>query len=66
MAVRKDVGAFLDDGLGRDAVGLVVGVLDAAAAFGFGHGFGHAVGDLVRVEDGFAVDVSGGSADGLD
>ena len=61
-----DVADVLDDGLGGDAVGLVVGVLDGAAAGGLVYGHLHGVGDRVGVHDDGAVLVTGGAADGLD
>ena len=56
----------LDDGLGHNAVLLIIGVLDGAAAFRLVDGRPHGGRDLVGVHDDEAVCVSGRPADGLD
>ena len=61
-----DIGHLLPDGLRGDAVGFVEGDLLGAAALGLGDGPVHGAGGLVGVENGPAVDVAGGAADGLD
>lgn len=54
------------DGLGGDVVGFIMSELFLAAAGGFLHGGGHGGGDAVGVKDYMAVDVTGGTTDGLD
>ena len=61
-----DVGYGFADGLGFDALGAIMGDLFFPAAFGFVDGGLHGAGDGIGVEDGFAVGVAGGAADGLD
>ena len=56
----------VDDGLRRDAVLLVVGSLDGAAAIGFADGLFHGVSHAVGVEDGAALNMARGAAHGLD
>ena len=56
----------LAGGGGGDAVLDVVGVLNGAAALGFGDCLGHRIGEVVGVEEGLALDVAGGAADRLD
>ncbi len=51
---------------GRDAVGGVVGLLLLAPAVGLVDRRLHAVGHVVGIEDGAAVDIARGAADGLD
>src|SRR5690606_15552010 len=64
--VGEDVVDRLADGLGLDAVLLVVGDLQLAAALRLADGPAHRVGDRVGVHDDLAVDVPGRPADGLD
>ena len=61
-----DIGNALDDAPGGDAMGLVMGHLFLATARGFPHGALHGAGDLVGIENGLAMQVAGGPADGLD
>src|SRR3954453_24208682 len=61
-----DVGDALGDRGRRDAVLLVVGELDLAAAVGLRERLAHRVGLLVGVHDDLALDVAGGAADRLD
>ena len=49
-----------------DAVPLVVGVLDGAAALGFRDGLGHGIGEVVGIEKRHPLHVAGCTADGLD
>ena len=57
---------LVDDGLRGDAVLLVVGGLNGAAAIGFVDGLAHGVGHSVGVEDGAAFKMARGAAHGLD
>ena len=59
------VAGALAGGGRRDAVLLVVGVLNGAAALGFRYGLGHRIGEVVGVEQCLALDVAGGAADRL-
>ena len=52
--------------LGHNAVLLIVGVLDGAAALRLGNGPGHGGGHCVGVHDHLALGISGGTANGLD
>ncbi len=61
-----DIPNGFHDGLGDNAVGLVVGVLDFSPAAGFLHGCRHGRRDFVGIEDDYALGVSRGPADGLD
>ena len=54
------------DGLGRDAVLLVVPLLDGPAALRFGDGLLHGRRHLVGVHDHLALGVPGSPANGLD
>jgi len=56
----------LADGLGRDAVLDVVGVLDPPAPVGLSQRLGHGIGGDIGVEDGFSGDVPGRPAERLD
>ncbi|KFC70003.1 hypothetical protein FG93_03018 [Bosea sp. LC85] len=62
----EDVADRALDGLRRDAVGEVVGLLLLAAAICLGHRPLHRAGDVVGIKDDLAVDIAGGAADGLD
>ena len=62
----NEVADSLADGLGRDAVFLVVFLLDRAASLCLPDGAAHGVRHVVRVHDDVAVGVSRGSADRLD
>ena len=56
----------LDDGGGDDAVFMIVGQLDGAAACAFVERFLHGLGGAVGVEDDLTGGVARGAADGLD
>ena len=57
---------FFHDGTRRDAVRQVVRHLLDPAALGFADGFFHRLGHLVGIQNGPALQVAGGAADGLD
>lgn len=62
----ENVADILADRFRCDAVFLVIGELLLAAAFRLGHGAFERAGDVVRIENDAAIDVSRGAADGLD